>query len=150
MKPSDEFFSRNRYAIFGAKARGRAQGPVLIGALRKAGKSVVAIESDGSEVKGAEVHRSLSDAGHVDGVVLLPPAPWDQSASEFTTDAVRQCKALGVTELWIYTAGDHAPAVGIAEKEGIDPSAGVCPCLHISGGGFPHNLHRFIQNLVQR
>lgn len=145
MRPSDEFFSGNRYAIFGVKARGRSQGPVLIAALRKAGKRAVAIEPGGGEVNGAEVFRSLAEAGPVDGVVLLPPAPWNDASAEFTADAVRQAKEQGIMGLWIYTVGDPAPAVAIAEEAGFDPSAGKCPCLYIAGGGFPHNFHRWIE-----
>lgn len=147
MKPSEEFFSGNRYAVFGVKARGRAQGPVLISALNKAGKSAVAIEADGAEVKGAEVSRSLAEAGPVDGVVLLPPSPWDNSSAEFTTNAVRQCKEQGIAKLWIYTAGDSSGAVAITKAEGIDPVASFCPCLYIPGCGFPHNFHTFIARL---
>ncbi|GEM_PF-5061787 len=145
MRPSDEFFSGDRYAVFGVKARGRAQGPVLIAALKKAGKRAIAVEPDGVEVKGAEVARSLAEAGPVDGVVLLPPAPWDDSAAAFTSEAVHQAKDQGVTRLWIYTAGEASPAVRIAEEAGFDPSAGKCPCLYIAGGGFPHNFHRWIE-----
>ncbi len=150
MRPSDEFFSGDRYAIFGATARGRAQGPVLITALRKAGKTPVAIQPDGGEVKGAEVARSLAEAGQVDGLVLLPPSPWDESAAAFVSDAVRQAKERGLTRLWIYTAGSSKPAVEIAEEAGFDPFAGKCPCLYFDGGGFPHNFHRWVaQHLGQ-
>ncbi len=144
MKPSDEFFSGSRYAIFGAKARGRMQGDVLIAALGKAGKSAVAIEPSGTEVKGAEVKQSLADAGSVDGVVLLPPDPWDDSSVEFTASAARQCREQGISRVWIYTAGDVSAAVGIVEKEGLDPMAGKCPCLYIENGGFPHGFHRWL------
>ncbi len=144
MKPSDDFFSGHRYAIFGVKARGRMQGDVLIAALAKAGKSAVAIQSDGTPVSGAEISRSLAEAGHVDGVVLLPPAPWDAFAADFTEYAVRQCKEQGMMRVWIYTAGDASKAVSIAEKEGLDPVSGRCPCLYIQDGGFPHNFHRWI------
>lgn len=148
MKPSDEFFSGNRYAIFGATAPGRAQGKVLIDALVKAGKTPVAIESDGKAVRNAEVSRSLAEAGPVDGVILLPPAPWDDSSARFTSDAVRQCREQGITRVWIYTAGDASAAIEIASNAGLDPSASICPCLYIAEGGFPHNLHRFIARLV--
>lgn len=148
MKPSDEFFSGNRYAIFGVKARGRAQGPVLVAALVKAGKCAVAIEADGGEVKGAEVSRSLVEAGPVDGAVLLPPAPWDDTSAAFTADAARQCREQGITRVWIYTSGDASPAVGIVEKEGLDPSSDQCPCLYIPNSGFPHGFHRWIAKLL--
>lgn len=148
MKPSDDFFAGNRYAIFGAKAQGRMQGDVLIAALAKAGKSAVAIQADGVRVNGAEVSRSLAEAGHVDGVVLLPPTPWDASAAEFTEYAVRQCIEQRITRVWIYTAGDASAAVSIAEREGLDPVSGQCPCLYIQGGGFPHNVHRWIASLL--
>lgn len=150
MKPSDEFFSGNRYAIFGATARGRMQGSVLITALGKAGKKAVAIEPSGGTVKGAEVVQSLADAGAVDGAVFLPPSPWDERSTEFTTDAAQQCKAQGMTKVWIYTVQDAAPAVAIAEKEGLDPVAGKCPCLYIQGGGFPHNLHQTILKWMKK
>ena len=148
MKPSDSFFAGNRYAIFGARARGRVQGGVLIPALRKAGKQAIAIEPDGAAVKGAVTARTLRDAGAVDGVVLLPPSPWDAAAASFAEDAARQCKECGVTNVWIYTAGNPAPAVEIASREGLDACAGRCPCLYIVGGGFPHGTHRVLLKLV--
>ncbi|HEY3297932.1 MAG TPA: CoA-binding protein [Armatimonadota bacterium] len=150
MNPSCEFFSGNRYAIFGVKARGRMQGGVLIAALTKAGKKAVAIEAGGVEVKGADVSRSLSEAGSVDGAVLLPPDPWDESAREFTADAVRQCREQGVARVWIYTAGDSGPAAAIAGEAGMDPVVGRCPCLYVEGGGFPHSLHSFLLKLAKR
>lgn len=150
MKPSDEFFSGSRYAIFGATARGRLQGAVLIEALKKAGKVAVAIEADGCRVEGAEVSRSLAEAGKVDGVVLLPPASWDDSAAEIVKDAVRQCKEQGLSRMWIYTAGNPSKATAIIEEAGLDASKSRCPCLHIPGGGFPHNVHRSILKLFGR
>ena len=150
MKPSDSFFSGNRFAIFGAKARGRMHGDVLIAALNKAGKESVAIESESIPVKDAEVYQTLADAGQVSGVVILPPAPWDDTSVQFTTDAVNQCKTQGVTNIWIYTAGSPYEAVKIAEDAGIDPVAGHCPCLYIPGDGFPHNVHQFIAKLMHQ
>lgn len=142
MKPTDDFFSGTRYAIFGATARGRMQGKYLIAALNKVGKTPVAIVPEGGAVKNAEIARSLADAGSVDGAVLLPPCPWDESSITFVTDATRQCKEQGIFHIWIYTVKDPTPAVAIVEKAGLDPVAGRCPCLHIEGGGFPHNIHR--------
>lgn len=150
MKPSDTFFSGNRYAIFGAKAPGRAHGDVLITALKKAGRKPIAIQDDPATVKGAEVCKTLSDAGQVDGVVILPPAPWDDTSARFTSDAVDQCRAQGITGVWIYTAGDPSEAVKIAEGAGLDPVAGHCPCLYIIGSGFPHNVHQFIAKLMKQ
>ena len=150
MQASEEFFSGSRYAIFGATARGRIHGSVLIPALRKAGKQAVAIEAGGGAVKRAETVASLEAAGPVDGAVLLPPAPWDAQAEAFTEDAVRQCKERGVERVWIYTAGDAAPAAAIATRQGIDACAGACPCLYIEGGGFPHGTHRWLLKLVHK
>ena len=150
MKPTEDFFSGDRYAIFGVRARGRLHGYLLIGALRKAGKTPIAIEPDGRKVKNAEVYRSLRDAGKVDGVVILPPAPWDQSSADFTNNALQQCCEQGISRIWIYTAGNPAPTITIAQEKGLDVVAGECPCLYISKGGFPHNLHRWITKRLGR
>lgn len=150
MKPSDDFFSGSRYAIFGAKAPGRMQGNVLIAALKKAGKKPVAIENESSAIKDAEVYKSLAESGPVDGVVILPPAPWNESSAKFTSEAVNQCKENGITRIWIYTAGDASEAVQIAQAEGFDPVAGQCPCMYIPGSGFPHNFHQFIAKLMHQ
>jgi len=149
MKPSEEFFSGQRYAIFGVKAKGRAQGPVLINALVKAGKEAIAIEQNPIQIKNATVHKTLAEAGTVDGVILLPPTPWDESAAEFVADAVRQCKEQGIDSIWIYTPDDPSAAESIAEREGFNPYSNQCPCLYISGGGFPHNLHQFLAKLFK-
>jgi predicted CoA-binding protein len=150
MQPDDAFFSGKRYALFGASARGRAHGPVLIRALAKAGKEVVAVQPDGLPIRGATVVRSLAEAGSVDGVVVLPPSPWDNSAADFTREALRQCREHGLGQVWIYTAGDPAPAAALAAEQGISACVGHCPCLYIPGGGFPHNLHRFLFRLTGR
>lgn len=144
MKPSDEFFSGSRYAIFGATARGRLQGAVLVEALKKAGKVAVAIEADGYKIQGAEASCSLAEAWPVDGVVLLSPAPWNDSAAQFIADAVRQCKEQGLTQVWLYTAGNPSKAVAIIEEAGLETSKSRCPCLYIPGAGSFHNVHRVI------
>ncbi|MCL6629083.1 MAG: CoA-binding protein [Armatimonadetes bacterium] len=148
MEPTDDFFSGNRYAIFGVCAPGRLHGKILIRALRKAGKTPIVIEPQGLQMNDVEVYNSLAKAGSVDGVVILPPAPWDQSSAEFTADAVPQCRAQGIEKVWIYTAGDSSPAAVIAREQGLDAVLGKCPCLYIANGGFPHNLHRWIAKLV--
>lgn len=144
MRHSDEFFFGKRYAIFGVKARGRTHGAVLIDALVKAGKSAVAIEPSCEPIKGVDVSASLSEAGPVDGVVLLPPSPWDDLAAEFTTDAVRQCNEHGISNIWVYAAGDSSGAIEVCKAAGIDPYGSRCPCLNIVGSGFPHGFHRSV------
>ncbi len=150
MKPSDDFFSGKAYAVFGARARGRMHGGVLIPALVKAGKRAVPIALDGPPMKGAEAAATLAEAGPVDGAVLLPPAPWDRDAAAFVEDAARQCADQGVGSVWIYTAGPATEAVKICEARGLDPVAGRCPCLHIVGGGFPHGTHRLLAKAIGR
>jgi predicted CoA-binding protein len=144
MKPSDSFFAGERFAIFGARASGRMHGDIIIAALRKAGRIAVAIEPEGAEVKGAEVATSLAEAREVSGIVIVTPSPWDEAAARFTSGAVGQCKARGIKELWIDTAGDSKPALAIATEAGFDPVIGACPCLYIAGGGFPHGAHRWL------
>lgn len=148
MEPTDDFFSGDRYAIFGICAPGRLHGKVLIRALRKAGKTPVVIESRGLQMNNVEIYQSLAEAGPVHGVVILPPAPWNQSSAEFTLDAVQQCRAKGIAKVWIYTAGGSPAAAAIAKEQGLDPVVGKCPCLYIANGGFPHNLHRWIAKLA--
>lgn len=150
MNPSDSFFSGKRYALFGANAAGRMHGPVLIAALKKAGKSAAAIQSDGAFIKGAELYPALAEAGAVDGAVILPPSPWTEQAAQFTEQALQQCKEHGVSNVWIYPDGSVPQVAEIAGRLGIDAVIGVCPCLHIAGGGFPHNLHRWIEGWRKR
>jgi predicted CoA-binding protein len=144
--PSDDFFSGAAYAVFGARARGRIHGSVLIPALNRAGKCVYAVGS--APLWGAVGASSLAAVGPVDGVVVLPPAPWASDSAELVSDAARQCKEQGVDRLWIYTAGRPDEAVRIAQEHGLDPVAGRCPCLHIVGGGFPHGTHRLLLKLA--
>ncbi len=144
MLASDQFFNGSRYAVFGARSPGRAHGPILIAALRKAGKTAVAIEPEGTLVKGAEVSPTLATAGAVDGVVVLPPSPWTDACAEWIGQVLQQCLQNGVTKVWIYPDGATPQLADIAASAGVDAVIGVCPCLHIAGGGFPHNLHRWI------
>ncbi len=147
MKASDDFFAGARYAIFGVRAPGRSQGPVLVKALKNGGKTAVAVEPDGSAVEGAEVARTLAEAGKVDGVVLLPPSPWNEAADAFMKDALGQCKERGISAVWVYTAGGDTRASAIASEAGVDPVIGRCPSEYIIGGGLPHNIHRFVDKL---
>ncbi|MHB1461319.1 MAG: CoA-binding protein [Armatimonadota bacterium] len=144
MLASDLFFSGSRYAIFGMRSPGRAHGAILVAALRKAGKTAVAIEPEGALLKGAEVYPTLAAAGTVDGVVLLPPSPWSELSVQFTEQALQECRQNGLSRVWIYPDGSVPRVADITASAGIDAVVGVCPCLHITGGGFPHNLHRWI------
>lgn len=146
MKASDSFFAGNRYALFGVKAAGRAHGLLLIAALKKAGKCAVAIQPDGAVIKGVDQAVSLSEAGDVDGAVILPPSPWSEQSAQFTEQALLQCKQQGITNVWIYPDGTVPQVAEIASRLGVDAVIGVCPCLHIASGGFPHNLHRWIES----
>ena len=144
MEPSDGFFSGNRYALFGATAAGRAHGSILIAALHKANKTPIAVQPDGTQIRAVECVNELTPDQAVDGAVILPPSPWSEAAADFTRKALAECKQNGITKVWIYPDG-RAPQVSeILSASGLDAVVGVCPCLHIPNGGFPHNLHRWI------
>lgn len=149
MKPTDDFFAGPRYAVFGARARGRFHGPLLIAALRHAGKQVAVIEDRPAAAPNGQTHTDIAAAGPVAGAVILPPSPWNAAAEAFTHEAVEQCRAAGVP-VWIYPDGHSAGAAAIVARAGIDAVVGRCPCLHIPGGGFPHGTHRLMLQLVGR
>lgn len=148
MKPTMDFFSGTRYAIFGATSGGRSQGPYVIDALRTAGKTPVVIQADAATVKDAEVKTTLAEAGAVDGVILLPPCPWGDDAAKFLTDAFRQSRASGVSKVWVYSADADKASKELAAAEGVDIVIGECPCCYIEGGGTPHAVHRFFKRLA--
>ncbi len=150
MEATDGFFSGSRYAIFGAAAAGRAHGSILIAALHKASKTAVAVQPDGTKVRGTECVKELTPEQAVDGAVILPPSPWSNSAADFTRQALAVCQQNGIAKVWIYPDGVTPQLNELVAASGIDAVVGICPCLHIANGGFPHNLHRWINRKFKR
>ncbi len=150
MQPSDLFFAGTRYAIMGYHATGRSHGPIVVRALIHAGKHPVIIGATPNAPRHASVRDTLHAAGAVDGVVLLPPTPWNDLAAAYVTECAQACVNAGVDAVWLYTAGDPEPAAAILREHDLDPVVGVCPCLYIPNGGFPHNLHRWFHKRFSR
>ncbi len=143
MQPSDLFFAGTRYAILGYHSTGRSHGPVVTRALIHAGKHPVLIGNIQNAPRHASVRATLREAGAVDGVVLLPPSPWNEEAAAFVTECAQACVKAKVDAIWLYAVGDPEPAVAILAEHNLDPVVGECPCLYIPNGGFPHNIHRW-------
>lgn len=139
------FFQGRRFAVLGASAPGRLQGPVLMAALRHAGKEAVAVD-----LPDPAPESILPELAEVDGVVLLPPAPWGPTAEAFVNRAAEACRAAGVTRVWLYPAGPPTEPIRAAVNKGLQIVSTRCPCLYIEGAGFPHNLHRWLLRVTGR
>lgn len=150
MKKPDEFFSNERYLIFGSQSKGRMHGKILIAALQKSGKTAVLTDVNDNTFKNAEYFKSITDAGNIDGAIILPPTPWNSDAANYTKAKIEECITGGITDIWIYADGDPQEARAIAESFDPKPITGKCPCLYIKNAGFPHNIHQTIARWLKQ
>ena len=137
-----EFLRLDRIAVAGVSREPRAAANAIYRKLRKAGKSVVAVNPHAAEVEGDPCFHSLSEvAPAVDGVVVVTP-PAD------TKDVVRECIQSGIRQVWIHQSFGRGSmsmdAVALGRANGVRVIPGGCPLMFCDPVDFGHRCIRWI------
>jgi uncharacterized protein len=139
----EEFWTHDTYAMVGDSS-GRKFPLTTYHALKKADKTVYAIDLGSTEIDGDKVYPDLKSLPTVpDGVVLELPkdetAAWVKAAAE-----------AGVKNVWIHQKTDTPEALAAAEAAGMNICAGACAVMYNVPGFSHHAIHRFVMKLAKK
>jgi predicted CoA-binding protein len=140
----DDFLAQKRIAVAGvSRTAGAHSGNAIYLRLKERGYTVFAVNPNADEINGEPCYRSLAAIpGGVDAVLIA-------TAPAAAPSVVAECKALGITRVWMHRSfgggSVSAEAHDQCRQAGIVSIAGGCPLMYgaTSDGG-----HRFMRWLA--
>ena len=118
-----DFTNRRTWALVGANSNPRKYGNKIFRSLRGAGYKVYAVNNRETSVEGEPAYPRLADLPEKPEVVdiVVPP---DQ-----TEQIVRDCKALGLTRVWMQPGAESQAAIQYCLDNGIEVIHDACAML---------------------
>ncbi len=141
----DDFLAQKRIAVAGVSRdpKGMHTGNGIYKRFKERGYDVFAVNPNADSVEGDRCFRSLAAIpGGVDAVVIA-------TRPEVAPSVVEECKALGITRVWMHRSfgggSVSRDAHELCRESGIVSIAGACPLMYgpTSDGG-----HRFMRSLL--
>jgi predicted CoA-binding protein len=135
------FLEAKRIAVAGVSRAGNLPANAIYRKLKGAGRDVVPVNPNATEVEGAPCFPDLAAIpGPVDGVVVAThPA--------VAADLVRQAAARGISRVWFHRSfGDGSvsrSALAACVAAGIEPVVGGCPLMFVEPD-VPHRCMRWL------
>ena len=119
-----DFLAQKTYAVIGASSNEEKYGNVIFKYLVKKGYKVYPVNRRLDILDGVKVYPTLSAIPEkVDVVdVVVPP--------KITEEVVRECKALGITRVWMQPGAESDEAVKFCKENGIDVVHGACVMMN--------------------
>jgi len=108
-----DFVNWRTWALVGATGNPRKFGNRILRDLRRAGYVVYAVNLKEATIEGEPAYPSLADLPERPEVVdiVVPPAQ--------TALVVRQCRALGLTRVWMQPGAESPDAIAYCEANGL-------------------------------
>jgi predicted CoA-binding protein len=137
------FLALRRIAFVGLSRDPRDFSRLVFDELLKRGYDVVPVNPAPGEIAGRRAFARVSEiAPPVQGALLLtPPAR--------SAEAVRDCIAAGVRELWLHRGAGAGSAtleaLAAAREAGVEPVSGLCPFMALPDAGWLHRAHGFLR-----
>lgn len=146
-KPKIEAFLRlKNIAVLGYSSHGDQPANGIYKKLKANGYHVFAVNPKADEVKDVPCYRDLKSIGEpIEGVILCTPA-------NATEQAVRDCAALGIANVWIHEGigpgSYNEQAFQTARKLGLNVIPGACPMMYVKPDIF-HWCFRHFKSLPE-
>lgn len=136
-----EFLRLRRIAVAGVSRRGDIAANAVFKKLRHCGYEVFAVNPNAEVVEGARCYPDVgSIPGDIEGVVIA-------THPGVAASIVRQCKARGVTQVWLHRSfGDGSvseEAIRDCERLGLHCIVGGCPLMFCEPVDFGHKCMRW-------
>ena len=118
-----DFTNRRTWALVGANNNPRKYGNKIYRSLRGAGYKVYPVNNRETTVDGEPAYAALADLPEKPDVVdvVVPPNQTEQ--------IVRECKALGLTRVWMQPGAESQAAIQYCEENGIQVVHDACAML---------------------
>jgi uncharacterized protein len=112
--------------------------------LKKAGRTVYAVDPGGADVDGDATYPDLGSLpGPVQAAVLEVP-------KDETAEWVGRVADAGIPAVWIHQQTDTPEALQLASERGLEVCSGTCAVMYVTPGFSPHAFHRFFMKLTKK
>jgi hypothetical protein len=118
--PAEVLNKKNVFAVVGASRTPEKYGYKAFKALKDAGYDVYPVNPNANEILGDKCYPSLSALPQIPDVVnIVVP-------HEVTEGIVKECKLLGIKNVWMQPGAESEKAIKYCEANGINMLYGVC------------------------
>ncbi len=142
------FLRARRIAVVGVSRDGKDFSRVLFRELNRRGLEAVPVNPALADADGRRAFARVQDVAPAPDAALLlvPPAR--------AADAVRDCVAAGVKQIWFHRGGGPGSAspeaLALCREAGVAIVQGLCPFMAFPDAGFPHRMHGFFRRALAR
>jgi uncharacterized protein len=140
----EQFWTRTTYAMVGNSSSKRKFPLTTYRALKKAGKTVYAIDPSTGDIDGDKAYPDFKYLPATpEGVILELPR-------EETEKWVKAAAEAGIKNVWIHQQTDTPEALKAAHDAGMNVCAGTCAVMYNIPGFSMHAIHRSINKLFKK
>jgi predicted CoA-binding protein len=137
----ERFWDHKSFVVVGDSAK-RKFPRLTYGALKKAGKTVYAVDPSSGDVDGDKAYPDFKYLPKpVEAAVLELP-------KEETAGWVKLAAEAGVKNVWIHQMTDTPEALAVAEQNEMSVCTGTCAVMYVIPGLSGHAPHRWIMRLL--
>ncbi len=137
----NDFFIRfNSFAIVGLSHNPGSFSRKAYDFLASQGAELYAVNPQADNIDGQKPYNSIAALPEVQGLIFFTPP-------RVTKRLLSECQEKGFRYVWFQQGSADRAVFERADELGIKYE-NSCVFLHHPQSGFPHNLHRFIVNLL--
>lgn len=138
----EDFLAGQAFAVVGVSANRKKFGNVVYRAMRDSGRTVYPLHPTHETVEGEKCYAKIAELpAEVKSVVtVVPPA--------ITRTIVAECKAKGITSIWMQQGSESGEVIAEAERAGLRVIHGQCILMSLEPVRSIHAFHRWINRLI--
>jgi predicted CoA-binding protein len=142
LKTIEDFLNNRDIAVIGASTNKKKFGYIVFEALQKKRFNVFPVNPGKETIIGVKCYPDIfALPDHVKAAVFI-------TKPGISLSIVKQiCKRGVITYLWFQQGSEKKEAIILAEQNGIEVVQGECILMFIKPSGFPHGIHRLINNI---
>ncbi len=142
LKTIEEFLSNRDIAVIGASSNKKKFGNIVFDALQKKQYNVYPVNPKGENINGLKCYPDIfALPDNVKNAVFI-------TKPNVTFTIVKQICDRGIIKyMWFLQGSENQEAIILAEQNGIKVVQGECILMYIKPYGFPHGIHRLINNM---
>lgn len=137
----EQFMKLRSYVLFGASAKKKKFGNMILAAMKKKGYTVYPVHPTANIIDNSITYNSLDQIPQKPegAIIVLPPHNAERAANEVI--------AAGIKNIWFQQGSESEKAVRYAVLNGENVISGQCVWMFLKHAGFPHNVHRWVWSL---
>lgn len=129
-----------RLAVIGLSRNPKSFSRQAYNLLKANGHELFPVNPNLENIDQDRCYQTIADVPAVEAAVFF-------TNPQTTLELLPACRDKGITSVWFQPGAANPETMQEAERLGLK-AVNSCVFLHHPGSGFPHNVHRFINNLV--